>query len=292
LERRAELMVLLRHELRINLKSLLLWSVCVGFTCFGCIWLFGGLEESMTQMAEAYGQMGAFSAALGLDRISVSTMEGFYATEVALIYAIGGAMFGAMTGVCMLAKEEEGHTSEFLNTLPLGRSYLVLWKFISMGVLIVLFNLFCIVWELAGFALAGEALGKAGQVKGAMAGTEGIARFFTKDFAGNLLLFHQAQLLMHLEVGSICFLFSALCRKKQVGAALGFSILLYVADLMCRMIPELEKLKYVTPYYFSNGTDIFTGGRIESGLAGMGALVTAAAALAAFVVYGRKDLAA
>ena len=98
-------MVLLKHELRGNLKSLLLWSGCVGFACFGCIWLFGGLEESMTQMAEAYGRMGAFSAALGLDRISVSTIEGFYATEVALIYAIGGAMFGAMTGACMLAKE-------------------------------------------------------------------------------------------------------------------------------------------------------------------------------------------
>ena len=141
-------MVLLNHELRINLKSVLLWTVCVGFTCFGCIWLFGGLAESMEQMAQAYAEMGAFSTALGLDRISVSTMEGFYATEVALIYAIGGAMFAAMTGACMLAKEEEGHTSEFLNTLPLGRGYIVLWKLLSMAVLILLFNAFCILPDL------------------------------------------------------------------------------------------------------------------------------------------------
>lgn len=266
-------MVLLRHELRENFKSLLLWSVCVGFTCFGCIWLFGGLEESMAQMAEAYGQMGAFSAALGLDRISVSTIEGFYATEVALIFAIGGAMFGAMTGACMLAKEEEGHTSEFLNTLPLGRNYVVLWKLLSMMVLILLFNLFCIMWELAGFALAGDALQK-------------------KDMVQNLMLFHGAQLLMHLEVGSVCFLLSASGRKKQVGAALGFAILLYVLDLMCRMIPDLENMKYVTPYYFSNGTDIFTSGQVEAGLAVTGIAVIAAAVLAAFGIYGRKDMAA
>ena len=267
-------MVILKHELKMNLKSLLLWSICVGFTCFGCIWLFEGLEESMGQMAEAYGQMGAFSAALGLDRISVSTIEGFYATEVALIYAIGGAMFGAMTGACMLAKEEDGHTSEFLNTLPLGRGYIVLWKFLSMAALIVLFNLLCTLWELAGFALAKEALQERGEI------------------LRNLVRFHGTQLLMHLEVGSVCFLLSALCRKKQVGAALGFAILLYVADLMCRMIPDLEGLKYVTPYYFSNGTDIFTSGQIEAGLVGIGALVLAVAALAAFGVYGRKDLAA
>ena len=160
-------MVLLNHELRINLKSFLLWTVCVGFTCFGCIWLFGGLAESMEQMAQAYAEMGAFSTALGLDRISVSTMEGFYATEVALIYAIGGAMFAAMTGACMLAKEEEGHTSEFLNTLPLGRGYIVLWKLLSMAVLILLFNAFCILWELAGFALALETLQKGETIQGA-----------------------------------------------------------------------------------------------------------------------------
>ena len=269
-------MILLRHELKLNLKSLILWSVCVGFTCFGCIWLFGGLRDSMEQMAQAYGQMGAFSAALGLDRISVSTMEGFFATEVALVYAIGGSMFGAMTGACMLAGEEEGHTSEFLNTLPLGRSYIVQWKFISMAVLILLFNLLCVLWELAGFGLAGEI-------------QMGI---FTRDFVRKLALFHGAQLLAQLEVGSVCFLLSALCRKKQVGAALGFSILLYVMDLMCRIMPDLEKLKYVTPYYFSNATDIFTGSRIGAGPVGIGLAMATAAVLGAFWVYKRKDLAA
>ena len=85
---------------------------------------------------------------------------------------------------------------------------------------------------------------------------------------------------------------SAFEKKKQVGAALGFAILLYVADLLCRMIPDLEGLKYLTPYYYSNGTDIFTGGRTQTELMGIGLLVLAAAALAAYVVYKKKDLTA
>lgn len=121
---------------------------------------------------------------------------------------------------------------------------------------------------------------------------QGAAEFFTEEFVRNLALFHAAQLLMHLEVGSICFLLSAFEKKKQVGAALGFAILLYVADLLCRMIPDLEGLKYLTPYYYSNGTDIFTGGRTQTELMGIGLLVLAAAALAAYVVYKKKDLTA
>ncbi len=262
-------MVLFKHELKLNLKLILIWSTCVGFSCFGCILLFGGLRESMEGMADAYAQMGAFSSALGLDRISVSTMEGFYATEVAIIYAIGGAMFAAMAGVCMLSKEEEGHTSEFLNTLPFGRRYIVCWKYLSTAAMIVLFNLLCVIWVFAGFALDGE-----------MPPEKGLA------------LFHGAQLLMHLEVGSVCFFISAVCKRKQTGAALGFAVLLYVMDLMCRIVPDIENVKYVTPYYFSNATDIFTSGKMEGGMAAVCAAVTAISFVAAYVIYGRRDLAA
>ncbi len=249
-----------------SIKSLLLWSICTGFACFGCILLFGGLKESMEEMADAYAQMGSFSAAFGMDKISVSTMEGFYATEVALIFAIGGAMFSAMTGACMLSKEEEGHTAEFLYTLPVDRRYIAVWKYLSAVLLIAAFDLLVILWELAGFAAAGE-----------------------MPDGENYLLFHSAQLLMHLEIGSVCFLISACGRKKQTGAALGLAILLYVADLMCRIVPDIEKLKFVTPYYFSNGADIFTGGRVEGSMAGISVMVTAAAFAAAVWVCGRKD---
>lgn len=262
-------MILFRHEMKLNLKLIIIWSACVGFSCFGCILLFGGLKESMEGMADAYAQMGAFSSALGLDRLSVSTMEGFYATEVALIYAIGGAMFAAMAGICMLSKEEEGHTSEFLNTLPLGRGYLVCWKYLSTAAMILFFNIICLIWEFAGFALAGE-----------------------MPPGKNLALFHGAQLLMHLEVGSICFFISAVCKRKQTGAALGFAVLLYVMDLMCRIVPDIEDLKYVTPYYFANATDIFTEGKVTGNMAALCIFVTAISFGAAFLVYGRRDLAA
>ncbi len=262
-------MTLLKHEIKMNLKALLIWAFSVGILCAGCILLFESLEESMRGMADAYSDMGAFSAALGMDQLNVSTLKGFYGTEVALMFAIGGAMFAAMTGAAMLSKEEEGHTCEFLVTLPLGRRSIFWWKYVGMVVLVILFHFITVLFILAGFAGIGEILeGK------------------------TLALYHGVQLVMQLEVGSVCFLISAISKRRQIGVSLGLAMLLYVADLLCRVIPDIENLKYITPYYFSNGADIFAKGQIETGMVGIGLTVILISVLAAAAVYEKRDLAA
>lgn len=262
-------MTLFRHELKRNLKALLIWALSIGILCGGCLLLFDSLEESMAEMAEAYSNMGAFSAALGMDKISIGTIEGFYATEIGLMFAIGGAMFAAMTGAAIVAKEEEGHTSEFLNTLPFGRGYIVSWKYAALAALIVLFQVMCLVFICIGFAGAGE-----------------------WPPAKEFLMFHATQLLMQMEVGSICFMLSACTKKRQIGGALGFAMFLYLLDLMCRVLPDLENLKYITPYYFSNATDIFTSGEVDACMAFLHLAVAIASVTAAAAVYRKRDLAA
>lgn len=261
-------MTLLIHELKMNRKTFLIWMVCLGFSCFGCILLFESLEESMGEMASAYAQMGTFSAALGLDRLSVATMEGFYATEVALMFAVGGAMFAAMTGAAIVAKEEEGHTAEFLHTLPFGRGRIIACKYAAMTVLILLFHICCIMWVIAGFGITG--------------------RFPSRE---KFVLYHCAQFVMQMEIGSLCFLLSACSKKKQIGAALGGAVLLYMMELMCRVVPDMEGLKYITPYYFSNAVDIFTEGSVDAGMLAAGIVVTAICAVASAAVYRQRDIA-
>lgn len=260
-------MTLLKHEIKMNLKALLIWSLSIGILCAGCILLFKSLEEGMRDMADAYSNMGAFSAALGMDKLNISTLEGFYATEIALMFAIGGAMFAAMTGAAMLSKEEEGHTCEFLYTLPMGRGAILLSKYAAVALLVFLYNLMTVLLILAGFAGIGE-----------------------MPDGKTFLLFHGAQLVMQLEIGSVCFFISAVSKRRQIGACVGLAMVLYMADLMCRIIPDLENLKYVTPYYFSSGADIFASGQLESGMVVTSLIVTLFAVIAAAAVHGRRDL--
>lgn len=264
-----EEMTLWKHELKMNLKTLLIWSMSVGIICFGCLLLFKGLQESMEGMADMYAQMGAFSTALGLDKVSMNTIEGFYATEVALMFALGGAMFAAMTGVSLISKEEEGHTSEFLNTLPFGRMHIVYTKYVSLIFSVFFFQIICVIWILAGFLGA-------------------------SDFPpmNEFILYHTAQFLMQLEIATICFLISAWNKKRQTGIALGLALLLYMMDLMCRVLPDIENLKYVTPYYFSNAADIFTNKSVDAVMLFICLGVILVCAAAAGIIYEKRDLAA
>lgn len=262
-------MILYRHEMRMNLKSLLIWTLCIGGICFGCILLYTSLEDSISGIADAYSNMGAMSAALGMDKMSLATLTGFYATEIGMMHGLGGAMFAAILGCGLLSKEESGHTAEFLHTLPIKRGSILLQKYAAFVSNILILNLVCVGLYLLGFWLMGE------EISG-------------KEMA----VFHLAQVFMQLEIGTVCFLISAFSKRNRMGAGLGIAILLFAMDMMCRIIPAIENLKYVTPFYYANAADIFTSGETDGVMLGIGAGITLASLTTAFFEYGRKDLAA
>ena len=98
------------HEMRQYWKTLLLWSVCVGGMGMACILLYSSMQEEMAGMAESFAAMGAFSTAFGMDRLSIATLKGFYATEVGTIHELGGAMFAAVFRHTILSHEDAPDT--------------------------------------------------------------------------------------------------------------------------------------------------------------------------------------
>lgn len=261
-------MRLYQHEMKMNLKSFMIWTICVGGLCFGCILLYSSLEDSLQEIADAYSNMGAMSMAFGMDKMSLATLTGFYATEVALMHGLGGAMFAAILGSSILSKEEAGHTAEFLNTLPVSRTSILLQKYAALVSNLFIFNLVCVSCYLIGFAAMGE-----------------------KIPGREMALYHGAVCLMQIEIGTICFLLSAFSKRIQIGAGLGITIFLYAIDVMCRIIPALEDAKYITPFYYSDAPDIFTGGKISGELLGIGVAVTVVSFLIASIKYVKKDIA-
>lgn len=256
------------NEMKQNRKNLFLWALCVGGLCLGCILLYTSLEDSLKDMADSYSNMGAMSVAFGMDKISIVTLTGFFATEIALMHGLGGAMFAALIGSSMVSKEEAGHTSEFLNTLPVGRESVLVQKYLAMVMNILLFHGICFLAYIIGFVAMGQEI----------AGKE-------------MFLLFVAQLLLFFEIGTISFLVSAFAKKNLIGAGLGMTILFYAVDVMCRIIPALKNGKYVTPFYYASAPDIFTEKQIAWNIAGVGIAVTMLCFVLALVWYKRKDLA-
>lgn len=260
-------MILYKHEMKMNRKSLLIWTLSVGLICFGCILLYTSLEDSIQGIADSFSDLGAMSAALGMDKLSLATLKGYYATEIAMMHSLGGAMFAAILGTGLLAKEESGHTAEFLCVLPIERGRIVWGKYLALVSNIAVLNIVCTGLYLCGFVMMGE------PVDG-------------KEMA----LYHLAAALMQLEVGTVCFFLSACVKKSIMGAGLGLTLLLFAADMMCRIVPAIEELKYITPFYYANAADIFTDGKMDAGMAAAGVGIIVIFYAAARWVYCKKDL--
>ena len=229
-----------KHEMKMNLKSLIIWSACVGGMGALCILLFSSMQDSMEQMADNFAAMGAFSDAFGMSQLSIATLPGFYAAEVGTIHGLGGSMFAAVISCAMLSKEEDGHTSEFLFTLSVGRGKAVIAKWLAVVSNIIVMNLLCVGFYQVGIRILGEEMP-------------------WKEF----LLYHGMQLLMQLEIAGICFAISAFLRKNRLGIGLGVVLMMYAWDLIARVIPDLSDYKLVSPFSYANAADLFSKGEVS-----------------------------
>lgn len=257
-----------KHEIKTYIKTLLIWFACVGGMGFTCILLFSNLKESMGGMAESFASMGAFADAFGMSQLSIATLEGFYSTEVGTIHALGGAMFAAIICTSILSKEEDGHTSEYLYSMPITRAEVVTAKLLAAITHIAVLNVACVVLYYIGIIVLGEDIS-------------------FKEF----FIYHLMQFFMNIEIAGICFCISSFMKKNKIGIGLGIVLMLYAFDLIARVIPDLDDYKVIGPFSYSNAADIFSGEKLELLAVIIGLSIFITTIVLAYVKYNKKDLA-
>ncbi len=257
------------RELRMNAKSLIIWSLSVGLMGMFCILLYQSMEGEMKEMADAFSNMGAFSDAFGMSTLSIATLTGYFATEVGAVHGLGSAMFAAITAIGILSKEEEGHTGEFLLSLPLSRSRILLAKGLCVLTALVLFTLICSGFYGLGFLYLGEGLA-------------------VEDFMAYML----RCFCMNLEIAALCFCFSSLPGKNRTGQALAIALICYFYDVILRVVPDGKDYLFIGPYSYANAAEIFTKEELSCAAILMGIGVSLFAIILAFMIYQKRDLAA
>lgn len=261
-------MTLIKHEMRQARTSLVIWIAAIASMLVLCIMIYPSMKGDMQSISRIFSAMGAFTAAFGMDRINFGELMGFYCVECGNILGLGGAMFAAMTGIQILAKEEREHTAEFLLTHPVSRKRIVTEKLIAGALQIVILNGAVLAMAAVSVAIIREEPG-------------------WKEF----ILIHLAYTLLQLEIAAICFGISAYLKYSGLGLGLGLALVLYCLNLVANITDKAEFLKYITPFGYCEGADILAQKALNIPMVAVGMVFLTAGLVSAYRKYGRKDMA-
>lgn len=261
-------MTILKHELKQGRISLILWTAIIAFMLGVCILIYPEMAGQMDDLSDMFADMGSFSAAFGMDQINFGEFMGYFGVECGNVLGLGGAFFAALLGISALAREEKDQTAEFLLTHPVSRQNVVLQKLLSLLVQLVILN----VAVIGVTALTILIVGESPELKT-------LALLFTAYFC------------LQVEIAAICFGISAFIRRGGLGIGLGAAALLYFINIIANLTEDAEFLKFITPFGYTEGSDIIANGSIDLGYLSVGLILTAIGIAAAFWQYTKKDIA-
>lgn len=260
-------MIIYRHELRQGKLSLLVWTASIAFMLGLCILIYPEMGNEMQNMGKLFSNMGAFSAAFGMDKLNFGEFVGFFCIECGNVLGIGGAFFAGLIGISALAKEEKEHTAEFLLTHPVSRKKVITEKLFSVFTQLLILNLFCILVTI---------------VCAKIIDVETPVRSFTLLFL--------AYFLMQIEIAGITFGISAFIKRGELGIGLGFAAFTYFLNIAANLSSKAKFLKYFTPFGYTDGADIVSEEMIPMKYLAVGMLFCIIGIAAAYYQYTKKDL--
>ena len=260
-------MTIFKQEIKSQKLSIAIWSLSIGLLIAACVLMYPDMESQMEGVNDMFSSMGNFTEAFGMDQLNFGTLVGFYAVEGGNILGIGGAFFAAITAITALMKEEKERTAEFLMTHPVSRVRVITEKLISVFAIILVLNIIVFGCSACSVLVIKEEV----------------------DWTPILLL-HLAYMLMQFEIAGICFGISAFLRKSGLGIGIGIACLMYFLNIIANISEDARFLKYVTPFGYTEGSDIINDAAIKIEYVIPGMIIMVIGIIAAYIKYTKKDI--
>ncbi len=261
-------MTLFFHELRQNRISLIVWSAILSFIIAVSIVIYPEMSSELSELGGMFSEMGGFSEAFGMTELNFGEFIGYFGVECGNSFGLGGAFFAAILGITALAKEERDRTAEFLLTQPISRSGIVTEKLLAVIAQIAVLDASVLLVSIGASAVIGE--------------TESL------DVAALILLSH---FLLQIEIAAVTFGISAFIKRNGMGIGIGVAAIFYFINIIANLTEELEALKYLTPFGYTESAYIINNSALHLGYLAVGALFAAIGIVLAFARYTKKDIA-
>jgi ABC-2 type transport system permease protein len=257
------------HELKANLKSLIIWCVVLFLLISIAVAKFSAFagDPSMLGMIDAMPK--AVIDAMNLRAFNLTTVSGFYGIMF-LYFALMGGIAAAMWGSDIISKEERDKTVEFSLVLPVSRS-----RVITSKALAALVN--CIAFMLVTWAVSLV-----------------MVQPYKPDQAFYKFLTLQMEAMFMIELIFLAIGLLLGCAMKQYkrsgSTAVAIILVTYFLSVMTGMEPKLDFLKYFTPFKYFDAGALFRSSRLDGTYLFISAAIIVVCVAAAYWIYNKRDL--
>ena len=261
---------MLKRELKINLKSFIVWEAIILGLLLVVYLVYPSIANSeniklMDEMIKIFPE--EVIKMFNMDIATMDTAFGWLKSEgfVMILLIIG--CYSGILGSTILSKEESDKTIEYLNSLPVKRSNIVMSKVIS-GVTYIIFMVLSIgIFNYIGLELSGD--------------------FDKLEF----LMLSISPLFAAIPLFFISMFISTLLKsKKVVGIGLGIAMISYVLNTLSGLSSNVEFLKYFSVFTLSDIRNIILSDSVNGIMIIISFIISIVFLIGIIYKYNRKEL--
>lgn len=263
-------MNIVKRELRANLKSIIIWSLCMVFLIYAGMVKYSGFEAAGQSVNELIGQMPeAVKGIFGMNGLDLTSISGFYGI-IYLYFMLLAGVHAVMLGTVIISKEERDKTADFLFVKPILRGRVITAKFIAALINIVVLNLVTLVSSISfvGMYNKGEAI---------------------NDQIVRLMLFLFILQLIFLTFGAVI---AAITRNTKKAASIATTVLLsaFILSAAIDINDKIDYLSFLTPFKYFEAAKIMREGSFEPVYLLLSIGIIACCTVGTYIIYSKRDL--
>ncbi|MGN1405035.1 MAG: ABC transporter permease subunit [Erysipelotrichaceae bacterium] len=263
--------MIFKRELRTNLISMLIWFL-ISALLFGMIFILypyiidGDNMNMLNNLMEIFPP--SILKAFNMDIAGIDSAFGWLKTEGFVFIQLICGCYAANLGGNILLKEENDHTIEYLNQLPLTRRNILLQKylagFINIVLLIILLSLsnyICLILSSQIDSLA-------------------------------YWLLAITPLFSALCIYNIIFMISTLFHKTKAmnGIGLGFVFISYILNMISVLSEKAEFFKYLSVFTLADVRNVIVETRLNPLLILISFAISLVTVILSIILYSKKEL--
>ncbi len=150
---------MLKRELKLNLKSLLIWSMVLVSLFLLVFSVYPSIVsdknvDAINEMMKVFPK--DVLEVFNMDIASMSSAFGWFQTEGMTFLLLIGGLFAGILGATILTKEESDKTIEYLYSKPITRNKIVTSKILCGIINILTFNLIITLFNLIALKISGD----------------------------------------------------------------------------------------------------------------------------------------